>query len=340
MSRPLLSVVVLAMNRPRLLRYCLESVLRFTRVPFELIVWDNGSDRPEVGAYLNELANRHPGIVRVFRSEENLGCGIGRARAMKLASGDYLCTLDSDMNVTPGWDTALLRAIEADDGIGAVGAKIINPNNKVYSNGGLCRELGAGFSIMENIDKGIGLCDPYTPAHDCDWLPAGAMLFRRRAYEDGPYSERRYRNGFVEINVCFKLRKAGWRLVNCPQAVTYHFAQNLEEDQRTEYLAIRSNRAVFCQSILYFEDDFGTNAVLSWDAQKKYLGMENPTLITLYDFFASMRGYLKNTGGITIGTDRIPLYDVQGIEAFLCEKLESSTTRTPGCVDNGGTRTA
>lgn len=317
MTKKSLSIVVLTLNRPTLLEKSLESVFRYTQVPFELVVLDNGSSDVRVHEYLDNLVARYPGQVSLIKSKVNIGCGIGRATALEQASGETLCTLDSDMCVTPGWDVALLERLYESDDIGATSAKISNPDNHLFSNGGSCRRLGSSFVHLENVDFGKSLFDRNLAGkHDCDWIPAGAMVMRRTAYEQNPYSHRRYKNCMVEINVGFKMRRNGWRLVNCPDSLTYHFSDHLEKDQQEEYFSIRRSASVFCQSTLYFEDDFGVNPVTSWDCPRHYLGMQQPTLLELHAFFADLRTHLHEHEGV-VEKQGVKLYLEKVISDFL-----------------------
>lgn len=316
-----LSIVVLTLNRPTLLKACMQSIFRFTSTPFELILLDNGSTMPEVFEYIDQVKNDHPEQVRVVKSDTNLGCGIGRAQALDAARGKTLCTIDSDICVTPQWDRMLLERLYEDDDIAATGAKIVNPDNHLFSNGGSASLIGSGFVHLENIDFRKSLFDSDVSGRlDCDWIPAGAMMMRRSAYEQSPYSHRRYKNCLVEINVAFKMRRNGWRLVNCPEAVAYHYSEMLETGQKEAYFAVRRNTAVFCQSILYFEDDFGVNPVTSWGCPSQFLRMANPTLLELHEVFQEMREYLNGTRGVTKAEDGVLLYDLNGISAFLAER--------------------
>ena len=88
------SIVVLCCNELEYTRLCLESVLRRTRPPYELVLIDNGSadGTPD---YLNEIGARPgPDRVEVARNETNrgfpAGCNQGLARAG--AAGWYSST--------------------------------------------------------------------------------------------------------------------------------------------------------------------------------------------------------------------------------------------------------
>src|SRR5262249_27250458 len=73
----LASIIILCCNQLAHTRPCLESLLRHTRAPYELILVDNGSTDGTPG-YLEEIRRRHgPARIEVIRNETNLGFPAG-----------------------------------------------------------------------------------------------------------------------------------------------------------------------------------------------------------------------------------------------------------------------
>lgn len=99
----LASVVVLCCNELAYTRLCLESVLRHTRPPYELVLVDNGS-ADGTPAYLDEVRTwPGPARVEVIRNETNVGYPAGVNQALARARGDDLVLLNNDVVVTEGW---------------------------------------------------------------------------------------------------------------------------------------------------------------------------------------------------------------------------------------------
>lgn len=91
---PKVSVVIPTHGRVAMTEEAVASVLRQTYEDFEVIVFDDGS-----GARDAVLLSELPGIddrVKVFRSEERIGGGFARERALSHCSGELIATLDSD----------------------------------------------------------------------------------------------------------------------------------------------------------------------------------------------------------------------------------------------------
>jgi GT2 family glycosyltransferase/tetratricopeptide (TPR) repeat protein len=113
-GRELASVIILCCNEIAFTRLCLDSVLRHTRPPFELILVDNGST-DGTGEYLQQLTDHpSPERVEVIRNATNRGFPAGVNQGLAVARGEYLVLLNNDTVVTPRWLDGLVRTAAGD----------------------------------------------------------------------------------------------------------------------------------------------------------------------------------------------------------------------------------
>jgi glycosyltransferase involved in cell wall biosynthesis len=113
MNNPLVSVLMTAYNREKLIGPAIESVLASTYPDLELIIVDDRSSDSTVG-----IANHYAGLddrVKVFINEKNLGDYPNRNRAASLAKGKYLKYLDSDDLIYKYGLQALVYFMEQDE---------------------------------------------------------------------------------------------------------------------------------------------------------------------------------------------------------------------------------
>lgn len=99
-----ISLLIRSYNRPSYLKKTLESVLESDIDNcFERIIYDDGSDNPEINTILNNphYVKRKNKEFKVIKSSTNQGCKISYVKALDCIScdTDYICTIDNDVIV-------------------------------------------------------------------------------------------------------------------------------------------------------------------------------------------------------------------------------------------------
>lgn len=231
---PDVSVVVITRDRPGCLHRCLTALSSQTCPPKETIVVDS-SEGPEseavVRGFLQVGYLRFPDGRRAMPAARN--AGIGEAR------GEVLAFVDDDCEPASGWLAALAETYR-DPSVVGVGGKVVDP---VVTLGRVRRFLASGEPWGEPDDG-----DP-RPA-DVDFLQGGNMSFRREALLraggfDAAYAGSNFRE---ETDLCFRLRRRGWRLLYVPEAAVLHRRAprtdgvgRSPDDPRREYFHARNH---------------------------------------------------------------------------------------------------
>lgn len=103
------SVIIPIYNiEPELLRRCVESVAAQTYDPVEIILVDDGSDKP-TAEFTDELGSRYGATVI---HKPNGGSSSARNAGLKAANGEYIGFVDSDDYVDPEFVELMMDAIE------------------------------------------------------------------------------------------------------------------------------------------------------------------------------------------------------------------------------------
>ena len=126
-TRPRVTVAVLVyapnqagyfQHRLDVTRLTIESILRNTPEPFELLVFDNGSCQ-EMTDFLKEL-NRADKIDTLVLSQQNVGKLNALWRIANLAQGEVIAYTDDDVYHLPGWLDRHLQILDTYPNVGAV----------------------------------------------------------------------------------------------------------------------------------------------------------------------------------------------------------------------------
>lgn len=219
---PLVSIIIPLFNQVEYTANCLEALFKHTFASlYELILVDNGStDRTE------ELFDLLPATARVIRNKENLGFAKACNQGALAAKGKYLLFLNNDTVPLQNWLEPLIRILDTDPEVAAVGSKLLYADNTLQH---------AGVLVSNQYESGEQLCvghvyrgDPadYPAANVACYyqvLTAACLMVRKDAFEAVNGFDEQYWNGFEDVDLCFKLGHAEWKLVYEPRSVLYHF---------------------------------------------------------------------------------------------------------------------
>jgi len=132
----LASIIIPCWNQLEFTRFCLPALVRHTRLPWELIVVDNGST-DGTGTYLAGVQDVAPVPVTVMHNERNAGFPAAINQGLKAARGDYLVLLNNDAVVTDGWLSQLVALAEMDLDVTTKNAKDTKGENGIGDGDGM-----------------------------------------------------------------------------------------------------------------------------------------------------------------------------------------------------------
>lgn len=238
------AVVILNWNGAKLMEEFLPSVMDYSPAELaEVIVADNGS----TDASVDMLKEKFP-AVRIIQLDKNYGFAEGYNQALKQIDNEYTVLLNSDVEVTPGWLDAPLAAMEADSTIVAAQPKIRAQRNKDYfeyagAAGGYMDIYGYPYCrgrLLHVVEKDEGQYD--TPT-DILWATGACLFIRTTIYKEVGGLDAGFFAHQEEIDMCWRLRSRGYRLVCTPQSVVYHVggATLQVESPRKTFLNFRNN---------------------------------------------------------------------------------------------------
>lgn len=118
-------------DMPEVLSTCLHSIRKTADLPFDLLVFDNGSC-PETRKYLmNEF--EYGNIQTLILSEKNLGKGGAWNVILSGAPGEIIVYTDNDCLFYPGWMSNCLKILETFPNVGMVTARPFRTNPEFYT---------------------------------------------------------------------------------------------------------------------------------------------------------------------------------------------------------------
>ena len=236
------TVAILNYNGEEMLGRFLPSVLQ-NSPGARIVVADNASTDGSV-AFMKE---HFPGVELILL-DRNYGFAEGYNRVMEHVDTEYVLLLNSDVEVTPGWLEPLVAALDADENVVACQPKVLDYKRKSHfeyagAAGGFIDRYGYPFCrgrIFDAVEEDKG---QYDTVADIFWATGAALLVRTAAYRDAGGLDGRFFAHMEEIDLCWRLRARGYRIVCVPASTVYHVggATLSVGNPRKSYLNFRNN---------------------------------------------------------------------------------------------------
>lgn len=217
-----LAIVILNWNGAKMLQQYLPSVLQYSREEATVYVADNASSDNS----LEMLRTRFP-EVRIITLEKNWGFAEGYNKALAQIDAEYYLLLNSDIEVTHHWLTPMIEFLDAYADVAACQPKLLSIFDKDYfeyagASGGFLDRFGYPFCrgrIFETVERDNG---QYDYATDILWATGAALMIRARDYWNAGGLDGRFFAHNEEIDLCWRLRILGRRIVCLPESYVYH----------------------------------------------------------------------------------------------------------------------
>jgi len=207
---------------------CVESLAGETGL--SLVVVDNGSHEPVADL----LARRAP-RVECLRSPENLGYAGGANLGIRHAlarRADTVLLLNNDVRVRPGAMAAARAVLEADPRVAAVGPKVLAREDP--------RRLWLAWGRVTWRQSLVALCGAdaldgpaWGTQRDVEWIAGCAMWLRAGALARVGLLDEAFFAYHEEVDWCTRARRAGLRVVYCPEAVVSHTGRGTSGGERS-----------------------------------------------------------------------------------------------------------
>lgn len=200
---------------------CMDALYNYTKVPFNLIVVDSSTDLTML--YLRDLAKKR-GNVTIIHQEVKSGNHFFNLALAKCQT-PYLVTCMNSITVEPDWESVALQMMGSDPKIGTIGFKCLFPWGLIES---------AGIAMAGYTPTDIGRDFPghrlstVYEVNACQW----AFAMHRVEAIKGLLDEDLFNahKGWDDIDNCFQVKKAGWKLMYDGLGAAYHYPRSTRGD--------------------------------------------------------------------------------------------------------------
>jgi GT2 family glycosyltransferase len=218
-----MSIVLVCWNNKAYLGPCLDSLYGSNlNCSFDVVVVDNGS----TDGSLEMLREQYPAVM-IIENGENVGLSKASNQGIEATTGTYVLLLNNDTIVNKAALDAMVEYLNEHEEAGAVGGKLLNEDGSFQGGYAKFSTLAEDFLIATGL--GDKLAPGYPSHYDADhpvpvgWLSSACLLLRRAALDQVGLLDETYFIYGDEVDLQYRLRKAGWQVVYLPHATTLHF---------------------------------------------------------------------------------------------------------------------
>jgi N-acetylglucosaminyl-diphospho-decaprenol L-rhamnosyltransferase len=247
MSKPIIGLVTVGFESADVWPAFFQSLSRSTLKPQSVVVMDNSPEAPE------ELTKLYKGKLTLKHRPDNPGYGAAINEGVSLLPSD--CTVivmcNPDISFEP---QALQRAVDAllaHPTAGITGPAVINPDGSIYPSARAFPgvRVGIGHAILGEVWKNNPWTQRYLGVYEgddvriVDWLSGSCLVAKKEALDQVGGFDPEYFMFLEDVDLCFRLKRAGWRSLYVPGARIEHSGGHSTKSRMADMVKVHHESA-------------------------------------------------------------------------------------------------
>lgn len=248
---PSIAIVILNYNGKDFLEKFLPSITATNYSNLSIYIADNQSTDDSIKFIKNQYPN-----LNLIALPINHGFAGGYNEALKQIDTEYYILLNSDIEVTSGWIDPIIERMQTDRELAACQPKIkahTNQQQFEYAGaaGGWIDTLGYPFCrgrIFDQVEEDHG---QYDDPQEVFWATGAAFFVKAAVFRNLGGFDANYFAHSEEIDLCWRIKRAGYKIMVIPQSVVYHVGGgtlDYQSPQKT-YLNFRNNLITLLKNV-------------------------------------------------------------------------------------------
>lgn len=222
MTTSSVAVVILNWNGKALLEQFLPSVVQSKYDDLQLIVGDNASTDQSVDFVKTNYPN-----VKLIINDRNYGFAEGYRKILEQVEADYYVLLNSDVEVPANWIQPVIELMQTDPLIAVAQPKIKWQKDKTQfeyagAAGGYLDLHAFPFCrgrLFDTVESDLG---QYNDQKEIFWASGAALFIKSKQWKEIGGLDPDFFAHMEEIDLCWRLKNLGYKVVYCPHAEVYH----------------------------------------------------------------------------------------------------------------------
>lgn len=246
-----ISIIIVNWNSKDYLQKCIESILSWTSdINFEIVVIDSASFD---GA--DEMLKHCYPQVRFMQSDSNLGFAKANNEAFRESTGSYILFLNPDTELIGSDINILFDSIQTLPKAGAIGCTLLNRDRSIQTsciqsfptilNQLLSTEFLRALFPKSPLWGMASLYDANDGPAEVDMISGACLMLRRSVFEQvGLFSEDYFMYA-EDLDLCYKIRQAGYSNYLIPGTSVIHFGGGSTEKRPSDFSVVMMRESIW-----------------------------------------------------------------------------------------------
>jgi len=194
--------------------------------------------------------------IKLIELTKNEGFAKGYNEALKQIDSAYYVLLNQDVEVTPNWIEPVIDLMEKDNQVAACQPKIKAFHKKTHfeyagAAGGFMDKYGYTFCRGRLFDKLEEDKGQYNQASEIFWASGACCFIRSSLYHELGGLDADLFAHMEEIDLCWRLKNAGYKIMYCPESTVYHVGGGSlpQGNPRKTFLNFRNNLVIMVKNL-------------------------------------------------------------------------------------------
>jgi GT2 family glycosyltransferase len=282
----MISIIIVSWNTTQLLENCLRSILAHPPLSsLEIWVVDNASTDGSPRMVREKFPQVH-----LIENHENVGFARANNQALQQSTGQYHLLLNPDTLVSAGALQALADFLDKHPKTGAAGPRILNPDSSLQISSHPRPTLTRELWYLFHLDAVL----PYAAYPKAKWqtnqpqevdiLMGACLVIRKDVLDQVGILDEGYFIYSEEVDLCYRIQRAGWHLHWIPQAEVVHFG-----GQSTQQVPTEMFLNLYHSKVKYFRKHYGWSAAQIYKVILRLAALSRLVLAPLVIFEQSAR---------------------------------------------------
>ena len=248
-ERPLVSIIIPNKDNVNLLRNCISSIIKKTTYDnYEIIIVENNSKSSSTFRYYDEL-KKQSNLHIIYWEGKGFNysklCNYGAEHS----GGKHLIFLNNDIEIiSPAWIEEMLMYSQRND-VGAVGIKLYYQNGSIQHAGLILgMKETAGHIFLSEPNGTQGYMAKLQIVQNLSAVTAACMMVKKSVFMETGSFDPEFCSSFNDVDLCLKIRNAGYLIVWTPYAEAYHL-----EARSRGYNVTREKRRIHIRETRLFK---------------------------------------------------------------------------------------